>query len=131
MILTSTAGHIYSCNRTISLCPHTYATCSCTISNSHFVYNQWNLSKPLCAGNYSIQLLRKGPPDCSNQYQHCGLIRAWNEPQSDASVGNEICKTTTLLINAHHKLNGLMFECQEYNTTIKIIGMTCMGVTFA
>ena len=70
--------------------------------------------------------------NCSSQYQQCGSIRAWNEPQSGASMGIDICcETTTLLINAHPNLNGLMFECQEHSegtsygrTTLKIIGKT-------
>ena len=131
MILTSPTGVVYTCPDTLSLCPQAYATCSCTIISSSYVkYNQWYLSMPLCKGQI-IQLLHNGT-NCTSQYQQCGSIRAWNEPQSNpSSVGNIICETTTLLINAHPNLADLKFNCRSAantapygSTTLNIIGKT-------
>ena len=109
----------------ISLCPHTYVACSCTITSegsSNISYNQWNLYNlspglPVCSTNIkeAIQLEHAGAL-CSNEYQKLGpFIKAWNEPKNNSCNGNKtsVCETTTLLIYADPSFkNGFTFECQ-------------------
>ena len=104
--------------------------CSCTISASNSLYNQWNISHELCEStiNGSIQLNRIGVL-CSNEYQNCGSdIRAWNEPSNNSIE----CETSTILIRASHDLDGLAFECQDgtngSNGTPTSYGRTVLSV---
>ena len=118
-------GVSQTCPETMSLCPHTYAMCSCTISSegsSNISYNQWNFYNlspglPVCSTNINeaIQLERAGAL-CSNEYQKLGpFIKAWNEPEANSCNANKtsLCETTTLLIYADPSFkNSFTFECQ-------------------
>ena len=120
-IILST-GVSQTCPETMSLCPHTYAMCSCTITSedsSNISYNQWNFYNlspgfPECSTtiNEVIQLERAGAL-CSNEYKKIGpFIKAWNEPETNSCNGS-VCETTTLLIFADPSFqNDFTFECQ-------------------